>query len=235
MSTARRPHEAAATAVNGDGAARPRPRLRAPAARGSFTCRPTTCSPATPTAPYPEDAPTAPLNAYGRSKLAGERAVLRPLPDAGYVVRTAWLYGAHGPQLRHDDAAAGRRARDLDVVDDQLGPADLDRAIWPSGWSSSARRRGRPGRGLPRHRVGADDAGTGSPARCSRLAGLDPERVRRTTSAAYVTPGRAGPSYSVLGHDRWAAAGMAPMRDWHSMLTAALHDPAFAAVLGGAG
>jgi dTDP-4-dehydrorhamnose reductase len=66
------------------------------------------------------------------------------------------------------------------------------------------------------------------------LSGLDPARVRRTTSAAFVTPARR-PSYSVLGHDRWAAAGMAPMRDWHTMLTAALHNPAFAAVLGGAG
>ena len=66
------------------------------------------------------------------------------------------------------------------------------------------------------------------------LSGLDPARVRRTTSAAYVTPAKR-PSYSVLGHDRWAVAGMAPMRDWHTMLTAALHDPAFAAVLGGAG
>ena len=48
------------------------------------------------TSPYPEDAPTAPRTAYGRTKLAGERAVLAALPESGYVVRTAWLYGAHG-------------------------------------------------------------------------------------------------------------------------------------------
>ena len=46
--------------------------------------------------PYPEDAPTAPVNAYGRSKLAGEEAIRALLPDRGYVVRTAWLYGEHG-------------------------------------------------------------------------------------------------------------------------------------------
>src|SRR5262245_30689489 len=46
--------------------------------------------------PYPEDAPTDPINAYGRSKLAGELAVRQALPETGYVVRTAWLYGEHG-------------------------------------------------------------------------------------------------------------------------------------------
>ena len=49
--------------------------------------------------PYAEDAVPAPRTAYGRTKLAGEQAVLRRLPDASYVVRTAWLYGAHGPNF----------------------------------------------------------------------------------------------------------------------------------------
>src|SRR4051812_10418607 len=38
--------------------------------------------------PYPEDAPTGPINAYGRTKLAGELAA-----RGHYIVRTAWLYG----------------------------------------------------------------------------------------------------------------------------------------------
>src|SRR5579859_548746 len=48
------------------------------------------------TEPIREDAPTSPLNAYGRSKLVGEQAIAELLPDTGYVVRTAWLYGEHG-------------------------------------------------------------------------------------------------------------------------------------------
>ena len=46
--------------------------------------------------------PAAARTAYGRSKLAGERAVLDLLAGdggSGYVVRTAWLYGAHGPNF----------------------------------------------------------------------------------------------------------------------------------------
>ncbi|MGZ4582427.1 MAG: SDR family oxidoreductase, partial [Nocardioidaceae bacterium] len=47
--------------------------------------------------PYREDARTAPRSVYGRSKLAGENEVLAGHPTGGFVVRTAWLYGAHGP------------------------------------------------------------------------------------------------------------------------------------------
>ncbi len=47
---------------------------------------------------YAETDIPAPVNAYGRTKLAGEQAVLA-MPGGGYVVRTAWLYGAHGPNF----------------------------------------------------------------------------------------------------------------------------------------
>lgn len=49
--------------------------------------------------PYAEHDPVGPRTAYGRTKLLGEDAVLRLLPRAGYVVRTAWLFGAHGPNF----------------------------------------------------------------------------------------------------------------------------------------
>ena len=48
------------------------------------------------TSPYPEDGVLDPRTAYGRTKLAGERAAFTILPDTAYVLRTAWLYGAHG-------------------------------------------------------------------------------------------------------------------------------------------
>src|SRR6185312_6870077 len=49
----------------------------------------------TATEPYPENAAVAPRSAYGRSKAAGERAVLTSGAHA-WVVRTAWVYGAEG-------------------------------------------------------------------------------------------------------------------------------------------
>ena len=47
--------------------------------------------------PYEEHDRPDPRTAYGRTKLAGERAVLDLLPEDGLVIRTAWLYGAAGP------------------------------------------------------------------------------------------------------------------------------------------
>src|SRR4051794_5624150 len=46
--------------------------------------------------PYEVDDPTNPQSAYGRTKLAGEEAVRLLLPEAGYVVRSGWLYGETG-------------------------------------------------------------------------------------------------------------------------------------------
>lgn len=87
--------ELRALRVNGDG---PAHLARACARHGARLVHVSTdyVFPGTARTPYPEDAPPAPRTAYGRTKLAGERAVLTALPDACAVVRTAWLYGAHG-------------------------------------------------------------------------------------------------------------------------------------------
>jgi dTDP-4-dehydrorhamnose reductase len=183
------------------------------------------------TSPYPEDAPTAPLNAYGRSKLVGEQAVLAVLPSSGYVVRTAWLYGAQGRNFVKTMLRLAATRDFVDVVDDQLGQPtwshDLAARLVALADSDAPA-------GVYHGTASGQTTWHGLAQAVFALSGLDPARVRRTGSATYPTTA-ARPAYSVLGHDRWAAAGMAPMRDWHTMLTAALNDPAFTAVLGGAG
>jgi dTDP-4-dehydrorhamnose reductase len=74
--------------------------------------------------PYPVDAPTGPLGAYGRSKLAGEQA-LRASSADHLTFRTAWVYAAHGQNFLRTMLRLGVERDELRVVADQHGaPTD---------------------------------------------------------------------------------------------------------------
>jgi dTDP-4-dehydrorhamnose reductase len=74
----------------------------------------------TATEPYTEDAPTNPQSAYGRSKLAGERAVAEASPQAA-IVRSSWLFGVHGKSFVATMLRLARERDEVKVVDDQVG------------------------------------------------------------------------------------------------------------------
>jgi dTDP-4-dehydrorhamnose reductase len=170
-------------------------------------------------APYPEDAGWAPINAYGRGKAAGEQAVLAA---GGYVVRTAWLYGEHGPNFVRTmlRLAAGRDT--LDVVDDQQGPPTWSYALAGQIVAlAGAAAAGRAEPGAYHGTAGGSTTWFGLARAVFEEAGLDPARVRPTTSDKFVRPARR-PAYSVLGHDRWAGTGVDPLPGWRAMLTEAM-------------
>ncbi len=83
-------------------------------------------------APYVETDPPCPTGVYGRTKLAGEQAVLAACPRV-IVLRTAWVYAATGKNFVRTMLAAARKTSRLRVVADQRGcptaAADLARAI----------------------------------------------------------------------------------------------------------
>ncbi|WP_426595984.1 dTDP-4-dehydrorhamnose reductase [Cellulomonas sp. McL0617] len=159
--------------------------------------------------PYGPDAPLAPRSAYGRTKAAGEWAVRAECPDH-LLVRTAWLYGAHGACFPKTIARVARERGGLDVVDDQLGQptwtfdvADLVHRLVTAGVPAGTYHGTASGstswHGFARAVVGA--------------AGLDPQIVRPTTSAAFERPAPR-PAYSVLDHASLTEAGVAPIGAW---------------------
>jgi dTDP-4-dehydrorhamnose reductase len=72
------------------------------------------------TAPYAEDAPVAPLNAYGESKLAGERAVAASGAHA-LTLRTSWVYGRRGRNFLLTIRRLAAERDELTIVADQTG------------------------------------------------------------------------------------------------------------------
>ena len=206
--------EDAATAVNGHGAS-----VLASAAGGRLIHFSTDyVFDGTASSPYPEDAPHAPINAYGRSKAVGERAVLAA---GGYVVRTAWLYGAHGPNFVRTMLRLAGERETVDVVDDQVGPPTWSYALAQQAVALARSSRAAPG---AYHGTAAGSTTWFGLARAVfELSGLDPARVRPTTSDRFVRPARR-PAYSVLGHDRWAGTGVAPLPEWRPMLESFLKE-----------
>ena len=171
------------------------------------------------TEPYDVDDPVGPTGAYGRTKLAGEEAVLSALPVRACVVRTAWVYGGPGPNFVDTMLRLEKERDTVDVVADQIGSptyaGDLAGALIELGRLPS----------LPAsllHYVNAGQASWFELAReAFRLAGADPERVRPTDTASFPRPAPR-PAWSVLSTRAWVAAGLTPPRPWQEALAEAI-------------
>ncbi|GBQ00733.1 dTDP-4-dehydrorhamnose reductase [Streptomyces spongiicola] len=219
--------EEAATAVNGTGV---RHLARACAGSGSVLLHVSTDYVFSGDAghPYPEGAPTAPVNAYGRSKLAGERAVAELLPGTGYTVRTAWLYGAHGRNFVRTMLELACRRQTLDVVADQHGQPTWSRALARQlAALGRAALTGRAPAGVYHGTAAGRTTWYGLAHETFRLSGLDPERIRPVGAAAFPRPAPR-PAFGVLGHDGWSRAGVPSQLRWDDQLSTALGTPGFA-------
>jgi dTDP-4-dehydrorhamnose reductase len=171
------------------------------------------------TSPYPEDTAYAPVNAYGRGKAIGEQAVLA---NGGSVVRTAWLYGAHGPNFVRTMLRLAAERDTVAVVDDQQGQPTWSHALARQVVAlAGALAAGRATPGAYHGTAAGSTTWFGLAQAVFAEAGLDPARVRPTSSDRFPRPA-ARPAYSVLGHDRWAGTGVAPLPPWRTMLTAAM-------------
>jgi dTDP-4-dehydrorhamnose reductase len=201
-------HEAEAFAVNGTGAANLARACDDAGARLVHISTDYVFDGTSPT-PYAESAPLAPASAYGRTKAAGEWAV-RALCADSLVVRTAWLYGAHGRCFPRTIAAALATRPTLEVVTDQLG-----QPTWTRDVAELVREllAARAPAGIYHATAGGQTSWHGFARAVAVAAGADPGRVHETTSAEFVRPA-ARPAYSVLGHRTLERAGVDPIGPW---------------------
>lgn len=71
--------------------------------------------------PYSTDAPANPQSVYGHTKYAGEQRVREHMPDSSVILRTAWLYSAHGHNFVNTMLRLMTERDEISVVDDQVG------------------------------------------------------------------------------------------------------------------
>jgi dTDP-4-dehydrorhamnose reductase len=166
--------------------------------------------------PYVESDPTAPLSAYGRSKLAGELGVAAAAPDSHTIVRSSWLFGASGTSFPKTILRLARERDQLTVVDDQVGCPTytghlarglVDLAEEPIG-------------GLIHLAAGGKCSWHGFAEEIVRLSGLECEVLRgRTEDLGRPAP---RPAYSVMRTER--GASIPRLLDWHDGLAAYLAE-----------
>jgi dTDP-4-dehydrorhamnose reductase len=161
--------------------------------------------------PYREWDPTNPMSVYGRSKLAGE---LEAGPSAT-VVRTSWLFGAHGTNFVKTILRASEVRDELTVVDDQHGcPTD---AAGLAGVVCELALSGRPGV----HHVTNQGATTWFELarEVMAAAGRRPDRVVPISTKELDPPRPAPrPEYSVLDNYVLRATGLPLLPDWREPL-----------------
>lgn len=168
--------------------------------------------------PYVESSPTDPVNAYGASKLLGERLALQANPRA-LVIRTSWVISGTHPNFVATMLRLAGEGRSLQVVNDQHGcptiAADLARATIEAMETSAT--------GLL-HLTNEGATTWFDLARTAvALAGLDPNLIEPCLTEEYPTPARR-PKYSVLASERIGDFGMSGLAAWQDSLSEVVRE-----------
>jgi dTDP-4-dehydrorhamnose reductase len=185
--------------------------------------------------PYREDDPTSPINTYGRSKLAGERAI-QAVAGPHLIFRTSWIYAARGSNFLRTMQRLARDRDELRVVEDQTGAPTWARMVAEATLQALARCWA-PGDADPlsgsgglyhlsatgqatwhafaeailRHALEADDRNVRA------------RRVVPIPSSAFPRPARR-PAYSVLDNSAVCEAFDIRLPHWHSQLDLCLQE-----------
>lgn len=169
--------------------------------------------------PWREDDPTGPIGAYGRSKLAGEQAVLRENPGAT-ILRTAWVYAPFGANFVKTMLRLGESRDELSVVADQHGSPTSALDIADALIAIARKRLAHPDDAAMAgvfHMTGSGEAVWADFAEEifaeAERHGRKPVRVRRIATADYPTPARR-PANSRLDNSKLARVFGVSLPDW---------------------
>jgi dTDP-4-dehydrorhamnose reductase len=172
--------------------------------------------------PYTEDAATAPLNVYGRSKLAGERAVMAS-GAAAVILRTSWVYGLHGSNFLLTMRRLAATRDELRIVADQFGVpnwtrllADATAAIVGQGLAPLGERAGL-------YHLSCKGQASWYEFASAIIGAVASPRVVPIATSEYPTPARR-PRYTVLDASRFERAFAVALPGWREGLDACLHS-----------
>jgi len=182
--------------------------------------------------PYVETDEPRPLNVYGESKLAGERAIA-DVGGAWLVLRTSWVYGTRGHNFLLTMLKLAREREELRIVDDQVGAPTWSRAI-ARATEQILRRGEHPHDQLARTAGVYHLTASGSTTWCGfarAILAADPRRdeqicrrVLAIRSADGPTPARR-PGWSVLSNEKLGQRFGLRLDSWETQLEHALSDP----------
>lgn len=175
------------------------------------------------TVPYGEDAMPGPLNVYGASKLAGERAIAAAGALA-LTLRTSWVYSRHGRNFLTTIQRLSAERGVVRVVADQTGVPNWTRALAEATASLVARGRAELAQHAGLYHLSAGGSCTWYDFARAILERRDAKVVPITT-AEYPTPARR-PAYGVLDSSRFARTFGFALPDWPTMLRVCLQASA---------
>lgn len=170
--------------------------------------------------PYKVTDSADPINAYGRTKLIGEQLISEIQLDRCYVMRTAWLYGAHGKNFVKavlNKYISGEE--NIEIVDDQFGnptnAIDLSQQIIDSVHSE-----------IPYGTYHAVNTGVvswyGLAQKVFELLNIETERLLATSTPVGMQLNR--PQNSSLDTSKWLECGIREMRPWEDALKFSVND-----------
>jgi dTDP-4-dehydrorhamnose reductase len=168
--------------------------------------------------PWKVDSEVNPLSIYGKSKLAGEKAIMHEYADNSIVIRTSWLYSPFGKNFYKTILNLALSSNNpINVVIDQIGQPTNATDLANLAITAAEDK-------VPAGFYHGSNSGFTSwhdfAIEIFKLAGADTDRVRAITSKDLRNKAPR-PEYSVLDNSKWLDFGVKPLDPWQESVSRA--------------